>query len=72
MMILTTTCCKHGIELNKLNCLLCYPDATNYCKCNNEGYCELCKIYKPLTSNINKCLIEICKKNGYDTAFMKL
>lgn len=71
-MILTTRCCKHGVEVNKLNCLLCFPESRNYCKCNNIGCCELCKIFKPLTTEINKCLLKICEMDGCDKTFMKL
>lgn len=55
--------CCHGVELQKLNCLICDPKKRNMCKCDNSGTCELCKVFKPMKENIDKCLTKINIRN---------
>jgi hypothetical protein len=50
--------CKHGVNLSKLNCITCYPGTKNECTCNNQGKCELCKVFTPICNDINN----LCKK----------
>jgi hypothetical protein len=64
--------CRHGIIVNKLKCILCDKNAKNYCKCNNNGTCELCKVFKPICKDINDCLYKICIENKYDTNMLKV
>lgn len=54
--------CKHGVNTNKINCLLCEPNKKNYCSCNNAGSCPLCKEFKPLCANIMKVCNQILSK----------
>lgn len=63
--------CCHGVNTNKLNCLICNPSKKNVCKCNNNGTCELCKEFKPLTKNINECLVNILQDKKIDTSILK-
>jgi hypothetical protein len=56
--------CKHGVNLSKLNCITCYPGTKNKCSCENQGKCELCKVFKPICNDINN----LCKKMLKETS----
>lgn len=65
---MTKNSCKHGVYIHRLNCLICNPEKTNKCTCDNQGYCELCKEFKPICKKINDLCEEMMNKNKIDTS----